>query len=452
MKNKHLIWVFVFISVCAIFCPLYFCFPDTAHVGELSDNQVVNPYEAINYEKMKDYLEKLELEFPELVEKKVIGKSVDGRNIILVKVGKGDHLFNVIGSMHARERITTNIILKNIEDYGNAYRNNKKIDGYDVRELLDQVTIYFVPNANPDGVEYTISGEESILTEEAREAYQEVKTNPHSKWWNQDLRWKANIRGVDLNYNWDFGWHQEDSCFDIGVPADAFFKGHYPHSEPEVKAIKRLTVSHPFLMHFSYHTQGRLILWYKYQTGEDLEDAIEVTRKIQEHTGFIPVPAVGSIPEDYRSYRGYADWTVAEFNKIGKTIEFAQKQYCEKDFDEIYKPGKALPLLLAEEVLRLESKYDHYVYVEGQLVQRFKSLDESREFISKYIKGQVKESINLKVVREDELLIPGEKSEYEEQEGERLTTFKEYLRELGEKIQKWYGSLGLKKFQGLLFI
>lgn len=440
MKKNILIMTFVFILVCVI---IQVNIPVKACASELKDCRVVNPYEPITHEKMKDYIKKLETEFPELLETEVIGKSVDGRDIILVKMGKGDHLFNIIGSMHARERITTNIILQNIEDYGNAFRKNKKIDGYDVRKLLDQVTIYFVPNANPDGVDYTILGEKAILTDEAREAYQEVKTNPHSKWWDPDLRWKANIRGVDLNYNWDFGWDKEDSFFDIGKPADAFFKGHYPHSEPEVKAIKRLTVNHPFLMYFSYHTQGRLIFWYKYQTGEDLEDAIEVTKKIEKYTGFVPVPAANNIPENHSSYRGYADWTVAEFNKIGMTIEFAQGAYCEKDFDEIYKPGKALPLLLAAEVLRLESKYDHYVYIEDQLVQRFKNLDESREFINKNIKGDVKDSVKVEVIRDDELLI----------QGESLLPLRAVLEECGMEIH-WYGSLGLKKIfakPGIIF-
>ncbi|MCC5910014.1 MAG: hypothetical protein JJT76_06205 [Clostridiaceae bacterium] len=73
---------------------------------------IVNPHEAITYGKMKQYIDELEEKFPILITREVIGKSVDDRDIILVKIGKSDTLIHINGSMHTRERITTNIILQ----------------------------------------------------------------------------------------------------------------------------------------------------------------------------------------------------------------------------------------------------------------------------------------------------------------------------------------------------
>ncbi|WP_192930321.1 M14 family metallopeptidase [Alkaliphilus pronyensis] len=368
---------------------------------------IVDPYQPITYDTMKETVARLKEQFPELIETEIIGQSADERDIVLVKLGKGDTLIHINGSFHARERITTNIILKNIEDYSNAYEKNTKIQGYDVKNLLDQVTIYFVPMVNPDGVDYTILGEESIKSPILRVAFEKIVEHPKSEWHTPDLRWKSNIRGVDLNRQWDFGWHEE-SKLDIDAPADAYFKGFKPHSEPEVLTMEKLSLYNPFLIYAAYHTQGLEIYWYKYQQGDDLEEVQDITKKISNLTFFRPVPALNDIPQNFRSYSGYADWTAVELKKPSFTMEFAYRKYSEEDFDKIYEPAKALGLLFAEEALNIKEGYDVEVIINGELIQLFKTYDDGLAFIEKYIT----DDMDVQMVKNQEIIYQREGKPY----------------------------------------
>ena len=42
--------------------------------------------------------------------------------------------------------------MKFIEDYAEAYTNNSRLFGYNVRTLFNSVSIYIMPMVNPDGV------------------------------------------------------------------------------------------------------------------------------------------------------------------------------------------------------------------------------------------------------------------------------------------------------------
>lgn len=382
-----------------------FIFPSLSAMGEAYDYksfEVVNPYVPITYQQMLAIIEELEENFSELISWESIGKSWDNRNIILLKLGKGDTLIHINGSVHARERITTNIILKNIEDYCNAYYSKKIIKGYDVKKLLDQVTIYFVPMVNPDGVDYTILGESAVIDAILKENLASIASFDRSPYFSGINRWKANIKGVDINKQWNFGW-EEKELLDPTKPSDSYYKGAYPHSEPETQALEKLSLLHPFMIYCSYHTQGSLFYWYKYQTANDLTEVINISKKITHITGFQPFPAYNSIPKYFSSYKGFTDWTAVELKKPSFTIEFAQGKYSEKSFDKIYEPSIGLPLMFAEEALNLQQQYEYLVYFDEVFVQRFKRLEDAISYIEKYknaeFHGVVLKNGNIEYVR-----------------------------------------------------
>lgn len=395
----------VFCFLFAIILSFLYSYPTNLAYAQFTN--IVNPYEAITYSKMLEYINNLEKNFDDLVDVEVIGKSLDQRDIILVKVGKGDTLIHINGSMHARERIATNIILKNIEDYCNAYVNYSSISGYNVRDILDKVTIYYVPMVNPDGVDYTILGKESIRDPYLKATIDSIYRSPQAGWNHSSNNWKANIGGVDLNRQWDSDW-DKNLKYDPGKPANAFYKGSTPLSEPEAKAIYQLTIDNPFVIHVAYHTQGKIFYWCKNQKGNLLNQSINISKKITALTGFNPVPSL-----NYNSYfesnAGYTDWTVDELKKPGFTMEFASNPYTEKDFDSIYKPAKALGLLFAQEAYNLRFSYNTDVYVDNKLTQVFENEEDARAFIAKY----TNQDSAIKIVKNGNILYSNEPFSHE---------------------------------------
>src|SRR5690606_4848826 len=131
---------------------------------------------------------------------KIVGKSEYGRDIYAVSLGKGEATSFINGSHHAREWLTTNLNMNMIDEYASAYRKNNSIDGFNVRRILNDTTIWFIPMVNPDGV---------ILQQEGLQAYPKSMHNSliaMNKGSRNFTRWKANIKGIDLNRQYDAGW------------------------------------------------------------------------------------------------------------------------------------------------------------------------------------------------------------------------------------------------------
>ena len=105
-----------------------------------------------NYSLMFQNLTTLNRTYP-FLNVQTVGNSVLGKNIYVVKLGKGTKKVFYSASIHANEWITSVLLMKFIEDYCIAYNNNSRLYGYSVRRLFNSVSIYIMPMVNPDGVD-----------------------------------------------------------------------------------------------------------------------------------------------------------------------------------------------------------------------------------------------------------------------------------------------------------
>lgn len=240
------------------------------------------------------------------------GKSVMGKDLRGITIGKGDRQVFYNAAHHANEWITTPVVLKFVEDYAFAYANHESIGIEDAESLYRRTTLFVSPMVNPDGVDLVTGALSS--GEYYRKAVTIAENYPSVQF---PEGWKANIAGTDLNLNYPANWEKaKELKYAQGFvsPAPRDFVGTAPLSAPESKAVYDLTNEHDFRLILAYHTQGEIIYW-KY-LDYDPPRALEIGQLMSERSGY-PL----ELTPEYSSYAGYKDWFIETFNRPGYTIE-----------------------------------------------------------------------------------------------------------------------------------
>ena len=113
-----------------------------------------------------------------------------------------------------------------------------------IKSLVDNTEMYFVPMVNPDGYNYNQS------------------TNPNGGgMWRKNRRDNDGIvshMGVDLNRNYGYEWGGPGSS---GTNSSIIYRGPEPFSESETRAMKYFCENHTFKFAFNYHSWGNLLLF-----------------------------------------------------------------------------------------------------------------------------------------------------------------------------------------------
>lgn len=240
------------------------------------------------------------------------GKSVMGKELRGITIGKGETQVFYNAAHHANEWITTPVVLKFVEDYAYAYANHENIGIEDAEALYRRTTLFVSPLVNPDGVDLVTGALSS--GEYYRKAVAIAENYPAVRFPDG---WKANIAGTDLNLNYPANWEKaKELKYAQGFvsPAPRDFVGTAPLSAPESKAVYDLTNEHDFRLILAYHTQGEIIYW-KY-LDYDPPGALEIGQLMSERSGY-PL----ELTPEYSSYAGYKDWFIETFNRPGYTIE-----------------------------------------------------------------------------------------------------------------------------------
>ena len=285
---------------------------------------------------MKKDIEGLVARYP-FIETGIAGKSVLGKNLYYIKIGSGPNQVFYNGSHHALEWITSPLLMKFVEDFSKAYVDGGTIKGYNIRSIFNKSSIYIIPMVNPDGVDLVIDG----LQKESPYYYKLIEWNKG----NTDFSkvWQANIKGVDLNHNYDASWNlskQAEAAYGITGPGPTRYSGTYPESEPESRAIANFTRNYNFRLVIAYHSQGEVIFWtYSNIVPKDSVFIAELFSRVSGYTLSEPIGIV--------SYAGYKDWFIAKYVRPGFTIEVGQGKnpIALNQFDKIYKDNIEVLLL-----------------------------------------------------------------------------------------------------------
>jgi hypothetical protein len=241
-----------------------------------------------NYAEMNAEINQRVAAHPDIMTKKVIGKTYQGRDIIAVKISDNaatdeaepEVLFT--HHQHAREHLTVEMALYLLREFGDDYGTDAR-----VKKMVDSREIWIVPDMNPDGGEYDI----------ASGSYRSWRKN------RQPNTGSSNV-GTDLNRNWNYKW----GCCggSSGSTGSETYRGKAGESAPEVKVVADFVRSRivggkqQIKAGIDFHTYSELVLWpygYTYAdtaaglTKDDRDAHAAVGGKMAASNGYTPEQA-----------------------------------------------------------------------------------------------------------------------------------------------------------------
>jgi hypothetical protein len=185
----------------------------------------------------------------DLVKLKVLGHTLQGREIIALKVTKNARKHRdgsrpaalYSATQHAREWISTEVDRRALHWYIDQYNSNNQ----EIRKLLKHTELWFMVVANPDGYQYTFD---------------------HERLWRKNLHdndgdgQTTGADGVDPNRNFNEHWNYDNEGSSSIFSSDTF-RGTDPGSERETQAMQSLLRSADPETHANFHSYGPLILF-----------------------------------------------------------------------------------------------------------------------------------------------------------------------------------------------
>ncbi|RGD57354.1 zinc carboxypeptidase [Kitasatospora xanthocidica] len=186
---------------------------------------------------------------PDIMSKRVIGTSYEGRPIVAVKisdnVGTDEDEPEVLftAHQHAREHLTVEMALYLLHEFGDKYATDSRI-----ANAVNSREIWVIPDLNPDGGEY------DIATGRYRSWRKDRQPNSGS-----------NSVGTDLNRNWNYKW----GCCggSSGSTSNETYRGSAPESAKETKVVADFVRSRvvggkqQITAAIDFHTYSELVLW-----------------------------------------------------------------------------------------------------------------------------------------------------------------------------------------------
>lgn len=242
-----------------------------------------------------------------------IGKSVLGKNLYCLSIGRHSTSTLYVGGVHGQEWLTSLLLLRFAEELLEAIEKDGCIGGIAVEKILENSCLYIIPCLNPDGVDIACLGREGAGR--LAPSVEKISQGYYGSW-------NANARGVDLNHNFDAGFsilRQMEEEEGISGPAPRRYSGPTPESEPETKALVKFCKSHPIQKALAFHSQGEEI-YYRYGDRQPQKSEF-IAGVLASSSGYRLAD-----PEGLASHGGFKDWFIKEFVLPAFTIEIGRGQ------------------------------------------------------------------------------------------------------------------------------
>lgn len=297
-------------------------------------NYITKP-SVMTAEKQRNMIFSLKRAFP-FLNVRIIGKSLCKREIFALSIGRSENPLLITAGFHGQEWLTSLAALRFTELLLNA--KSRGLTLWDTSIACISREVIIVPCVNPDGVEIAINGISGAG------AYSENVGKIQA---SSSEKWNANARGVDINHNFDAGWHElrrmETESGILG-PSPRRYGSYAPVSEPETMAIVDLCKMRKPRMALALHSQGEEIYW---EYGENRpRRSAELARIFSAVSGYKLIENEG-----LASHGGFKDWFINFFNKPAFTIEMGKGEnpLPVTDFDSIME--HLLPILTLSAML-----------------------------------------------------------------------------------------------------
>jgi carboxypeptidase T len=226
------------------------CVPDVSKLNVPAHWHLGSMGGYFTYAEMLQILDSMALLYPNLITiKKPVSDTLltrEGRPVYVVKISDNPNIDEANESKvlytalhHAREPLSMSQLLMYMYYVLENYATDPQI-----KNIVDNTQMYFIPCVNPDGYLYNQS------------------TNPNGGgMWRKNRVHNADLTyGVDLNRNYGKLWGY-DNIGSSNIPSNETYRGPAAFSEPETRMIKQFCETNTIKFTLNYHTYGNDVIY-----------------------------------------------------------------------------------------------------------------------------------------------------------------------------------------------
>ena len=284
-------------------------------------NEPLPAYHYHTYQEMTDELYALQANYSTIMSLTSIGKTYEGRDLWMVKISdnvnqeENEPGILFMGAHHGNEKPGYEACLFFIRYMVEHYENNSTPE---VRHAMNTTQIFVIPMVNPDGVE--ADTRKNCAPNHGPFGYSKTITS----------------YGVNLNRNYGDPWFLAyllpvQYSLPFILPDSSFnYRGPYPFSENETKAVKNFAETHNISISISYHTYGEFILYPWMHTSKPTPDEalfISVGENISRINNYeLEIGTTYLIPRYGGTLGSSENWLYREQGVLAYTIELCKER------------------------------------------------------------------------------------------------------------------------------